>query len=94
MVKNIQVSIFCYLFKNPDKQAHSLEYLIQGTITNVTFRVKYDDGDTETQTEKEVWENLIDHDTYFSEQDTSGNMLELFSGCSLLSTMVRDVQSR
>lgn len=58
----------------------------------MTFCVKYDDGDTETQTEKEVWENLIDNDNYLSQQDTSGKMLELFSGCSLLSTMVSVVQ--
>eukprot|EP00804_Cyclotella_cryptica_P019770 CCRYP_009678-RA/>CCRYP_009678-RA protein AED:0.01 eAED:0.01 QI:488/1/1/1/0.5/0.66/3/65/616 len=61
----------------------------EGTIATVHYRVLYDDGDTETLSEKEVYENLVCNKHFISSKHTSSSMLELFSGCSLLSTLCK-----
>lgn len=58
----------------------------QGTIQSVNFRIRYDDGDTETFDQREIFERLVDNPEELFDRKTSGTMLELFSGCSLLST--------
>lgn len=61
-----------------------------GTVSTVHYRVKYDDGDTETLTEAEVFENLASNDKYLNGPDEMRcSMLELFSGCSLLSNLCK-----
>lgn len=62
----------------------------EGTISNVHYRVLYDDKDTETFTsEAEAYENLACNDMYLNEEESRCSMLELFSGCSLLSTFCK-----
>ena len=57
----------------------------EGTISTVHYRVKYDDGDTETfLTEAEVFENLVCNGHIHHAEDTRCSMLEIFSGKSLL----------
>ena len=51
------------------------------------FRVFFDDGDTETLTRSEVHQNLVSKESLLSSEHESHRMLELFSGCSLLSKL-------
>ena len=51
------------------------------------FRVSFDDGDTETLTQSEVHQNLVSKESLLSSEHESHQMLELFSGCSLLSKL-------
>ena len=51
------------------------------------FRVSFDDGDTETLTLSEVHQNLVSKESLLSSEHESHQMLELFSGCSLLSKL-------
>lgn len=63
-----------------------LSPVLIGTIASAHFRVHYDDGDTEIFNPAEVYENLADNEYYNS---CEGLMIELFSGCSLLSTLCK-----
>jgi site-specific DNA-cytosine methylase len=69
--------------------ANYFSFLSKGTIVSVHYRVLYDDGDTETFNSKELYENLACNDQYMSSKYTNCSMMELFSGCSLLSTLCR-----
>ena len=89
---NMKVCIIISLSKNYTTIHNSnsdLLFSLQGTIHSVNFRVRYDDGDTETFDQNEVFENLADNYEELSTQDKAGTMLELFSGCSLLSTLCK-----
>jgi len=62
----------------------------EGTITDVHYRVAYDDGDIETMNPAEVFEKLACNDSVLDTgNDFKCKALELFSGCSLLSTLCR-----
>lgn len=65
------------------------EFNLEGTIATVHYRVLYDDGDTETFSEREVFENLSCNKHFIASKYSSSSMLELFSGCSLLSTLCK-----
>jgi site-specific DNA-cytosine methylase len=62
---------------------------LSGTIATVHYRVLYDDGDTETFSEREAYENIAHNNNRSSKFSMDIYMLELFSGCSLLSTLCR-----
>ena len=62
----------------------------EGTITDVHYRVAYDDGDIETMNPAEVFEKLACNGSVLDTgNDFKCKALELFSGCSLLSTLCR-----
>lgn len=62
----------------------------EGTITDVHYRVAYDDGDIETMCPAEVFEKLACNESFLDTgNDFKCKALELFSGCSLLSTLCR-----
>mmetsp|Transcript_32826 Transcript_32826/g.62709 ORF Transcript_32826/g.62709 Transcript_32826/m.62709 type:complete len:430 (-) Transcript_32826:209-1498(-) len=68
----------------------------EGTISTVHYRVSYDDGDTETLISKaEAFENLACNDKFHLNgpsvggEDLCCSALEIFSGCSLLSTLCK-----
>ncbi|KAL3762247.1 hypothetical protein ACHAW5_007196 [Stephanodiscus triporus] len=63
----------------------------EGTISHVHYRVVYDDGETETlESEAEVGKKLVCNDMVLgSSLCNELRCLELFSGCSLLSTLCR-----
>jgi len=62
----------------------------EGTITDIHYRVAYDDGDIETMCPAEVFEKLACNESFLDTgNDFKCKALELFSGCSLLSTLCR-----
>ena len=62
----------------------------EGTITDIHYRVAYDDGDIETMCPAEVFEKLACNESVLDTgNDFKCKALELFSGCSLLSTLCR-----
>ena len=62
----------------------------EGTISDVHYRVTYDDQETETMTEVEAFKNLTSNFSGLAVDDKFRcKALELFSGCSLLSTFCR-----
>jgi hypothetical protein len=65
------------------------DFILAGTIATVHYRVLYDDGDTETFSERKVCENLACNKHFIASKYSRSSMLELFSGCSLLSTLCK-----